>query len=233
VTSLLPHQRCAARMCGGRTARAHPRDATSTLTPHPLRSDLSDMANVNPPIPQQVAPNASLHPTHTTEKEEGRRRLHATNATAQEQSTPITVPGLVRPPVNRMPKLVKRDSAIASQVPLHPDANIDSIDVRRGCPMAREIFYQRQVDQAQGNPHIKCVGSCVTCGEPTGNYCDPCVNAGRTYVIPTGQILSGSPVCRQCEAFFHCYVCVGVVPPGPIGQPTAPIVNLTIPPAQQ
>ena len=130
-------------------------------------------------------------------------------------------------------QFVKRDPASASQVPLHPDADINSVDVRRGCPMAREIFYQRIVDQAQGNPHIKCVASCVTCGEPTGNYCDPCVNVGRTYVIPTGQILAGSPVCRQCEASFHCYVCVGVVPPGPIGQPTAPIVNIAVPPAQQ
>ena len=95
--------------------------------------------------------------------------------------------------------------------------------------MARDIFYQRRVDQAQGDPNIRCVGSCVTCGEPTGNYCDPCVNIGRTYEIPTGQVLAGSPICRQCEAFFHCYICMGVVPPGPIGQPTAPIVNLTIP----
>ena len=130
-------------------------------------------------------------------------------------------------------RLVKHDPAIASQVPLHPNANIDSIDVRRECPMAREIFYQRRVDQAQGDPHIKCVGSCVTCGEPTGNYCDPCVNIGRTYVIPTGQILAGSPICRQCEATFHCYVCVGVVPPGPVGQPAVPIVNLAVPQAQQ
>ena len=115
--------------------------------------------------------------------------------------------------------------AIASQVSMPLNANINSIDLRRECPMAREIFYQGLMNQAHNHPHIVCMGRCVSCGQPTGNFCDPCVNAGRTFVVPTGQILAGAPICSQCED-FHCYVCAGIVPPGPVGQPTAPIVTL-------
>jgi hypothetical protein len=105
------------------------------------------------------------------------------------------------------------------------NANINSINLRRACPLARELFYQGLMNQAHNHPHIVYMGRCVSCGQPTGNFCDPCVNAGRTFEVPAGQIMAGSPICGQCED-FHCYVCAGIVPPGPIGQPTAPIVTL-------
>ena len=57
------------------------------------------------------------------------------------------------------------------------NANIDSINVRRACPLARELFYLELMDQAHNYPHMVYMGGCVTCGQPTGNFCDPCVNA--------------------------------------------------------
>ena len=90
---------------------------------------------------------------------------------------------------------------------------------------SRALLPLELMDQAHNYPHMVYMGGCVTCGQPTGNFCDPCVNAGRTFEVPAGQIMAGSPICGPCED-FHCYVCAGIVPPGPIGQPTVPIVTL-------
>ena len=114
---------------------------------------------------------------------------------------------------------------IASQVPMPANANWHDIVVRRACPMAREIFYEWNMAQVDQNPELIVCGSCVTCGQPTGNYCDPCMFAGRTFVVPSGQVMSGTPVCTQCEGLY-CYVCVGLAPPGPVGQPTVPVVMI-------
>ena len=114
---------------------------------------------------------------------------------------------------------------MASQGPLPHNANPAAIAVRRACPLAREMFYLEMMDQVDNFPQLVFMGACVTCGQPTGNFCDPCVDAGRTFEVPAGQIMAGSPICGPCET-FHCYVCAGIVPPGPIGQPIAPIVTL-------
>ena len=108
---------------------------------------------------------------------------------------------------------------------MHPNANVSDMNVRRACPLARDIFYQGMMAQVDQFPELTFVSACVTCGQPTGNYCDPCVDAGYTFEVPSGQVMAGTPVCGPCET-FHCYVCVGLVPPGPIGQPTVPIVTL-------
>ena len=93
------------------------------------------------------------------------------------------------------------------------------------CPMAREMFYLEMSDQVDQFPQLSFVGACVTCRQPTGNFCDPCVEAGYTFEVPSGQVMAGSPICGPCET-FHCYVCAGLVPPGPVGQPTVPIMTL-------
>ena len=105
------------------------------------------------------------------------------------------------------------------------NANIHDMDVRRACPLAREIFYQWNMAQIDQVPELEFLGACVTCGQPTGNNCDPCMDAGYTYVVPSGQVMSGTPVCGPCEQFF-CYVCMGLAPPGQIGQPTVPVMTL-------
>ena len=91
--------------------------------------------------------------------------------------------------------------------------------------MAREIFHEWNMAQVDQHPELIVCGSCVTCGQPTGNYCDPCMFAGRTFVVPSGQVMSGPPVCTHCEGLY-CYVCVGLAPPGPVGQPTVPVVRI-------
>ena len=68
------------------------------------------------------------------------------------------------------------------------------------------------------HPHI---GMCVTCGEPTGNFCDPCVDAGYTFTVPSGQVMAGSPRCTVCDGPGGvCLVCTGEVPPLGVGAPT-------------
>ena len=78
-------------MCGGRMTRVHPHDTASTLTPRPLRSNPSDMANVNQPIPQQVAPSASVHPTHTLEEQGTRCGMEQIRTNeSMNSSTPLS-----------------------------------------------------------------------------------------------------------------------------------------------
>ena len=155
-------------------------------------------------------PAASTRRTTRTNKAWTRLRRHAQpHATPRQQNA----------------QHMENVPATASQGPMPPNANIDSINVRRACPLARELFYLELTDQAHNHPHMVYMGGCVTCGQPTGNFCDPCVSAGRTFEVPAGQIMAGSPICGPCED-FHCYVCAGIVPPGPIGQPTVPIVTL-------
>ena len=186
--------------------------------------------HTNPPIPQQVAANASLHlPHNALETHEmicplrtsARLNVHAKARSRPRHHAQRREP----PPSNEQPPHIN-DSAMASQGPLPPNANIASIALRRACPMARELLYLEMMDQANNFHHMVYMGACVTCGQPTGNFCDPCVNAGRTFEVPAGQIMAGSPICGSCEETFHCYVCVGIAPPGPIGQPTVPIVTL-------
>ena len=57
------------------------------------------------------------------------------------------------------------------------------------------------------------------------------VTAGRSFDVPSGLVLSGSPLCSTCEVEFHCYVCVGVVPPAIAGPPKVPLVTITVPSA--
>ena len=55
---------------------------------------------------------------------------------------------------------------------------------------------------------------CLTCGQGTGNWCDECQLAGRTFVFNFGggdQPLVGMPYCTVCEnAPFDCRACHGM-----------------------
>ena len=231
--SLLPIGRWShvRRPCGTST----PPRASTTMKPHSschaeTQTTMAHTQNANPPIPQQVAANASLHlPHNALETHEmicplrtsARLNVHAKARSRPRHHAQRREP----PPSNEQPPHIN-DSAMASQGPLPPNANIASIALRRACPMARELLYLEMMDQANNFHHMVYMGACVTCGQPTGNFCDPCVNAGRTFEVPAGQIMAGSPICGSCEETFHCYVCVGIAPPGPIGQPTVPIVTL-------
>ena len=106
------------------------------------------------------------------------------------------------------------------------------MDARRACPLARQIYYWQIMDEVEQDPGLVHMGPCASCGQATGNYCDSCVSAGHSFEVPSGLIMSGSPLCSSCEEDFHCYVCAGVVPPGLAGQPTVPLVTLaTVTPA--
>ena len=119
-----------------------------------------------------------------------------------------------------------QDVPIASQGPLPPNVDPTTMDARRACPLARQIFYWQMMDEVEQFPALVHMGPCASCGQATGNFCDSCVSAGHSFEVPSGLIMSGSPLCGPCEEDFHCYVCAGVVPPGLAGQPTVPIVTL-------
>lgn len=103
---------------------------------------------------------------------------------------------------------------------------------RRASPLARKIYYFKLLDEVEREPSLWHMGPCASCGQATGNYCDTCVTAGRSFEVPSGLIMSGTPLCSSCEDEFHCYVCVGVVLPGIAWPPTVPLVTLAaIPPA--
>ena len=116
--------------------------------------------------------------------------------------------------------------------PCHPMSGAFSMAARRASPLARKIYYFKLLDEVEREPSLWHMGPCASCGQATGNYCDTCVTAGRSFEVPSGLILSGTPLCSSCEDEFHCYVCVGVVPPGIAWPPTVPLVTLAaIPPA--
>ena len=124
------------------------------------------------------------------------------------------------------------DAPTASQGPLPLNVDPSSMAARRASPLARQIYYWRIMDEVEHEPGLVHMGPCASCGQATGNYCDSCVTAGHSFEVPSGLVMSGSPLCSSCEAEFHCYVCVGVVPPGLAGPPTVPLVTLTtVPPA--
>ena len=92
--------------------------------------------------------------------------------------------------------------------------------------MAREMFYLEMSDQVDQFPQLSFVGACVTYGQPTGNFCDPCVEAGYTFEVPSVGKLWPVPRSVGYVKPSICYVCAGLVPPGPVGQPTVPIMTL-------
>ena len=130
------------------------------------------------------------------------------------------------------PRFAPTDAPTASQGPLPLNADPSSMAARRASPLARKIYYFKLLDEVEREPSLWHMGPCASCGQATGNYCDTCVTAGRSFEVPSGLVMSGSPLCSSCEDEFHCYVCVGVVPPGIAGPPTVPLVTLAaIPPA--
>ena len=76
------------------------------------------------------------------------------------------------PPSNQTPNTWKMSLLLHAQVSMPLNANINSINLRRACPLARELFYQGLMNQAHNHPHIVYMGRCVSCGQPTGNFCD-------------------------------------------------------------
>ena len=124
-----------------------------------------------------------------------------------------------------------QDAPNASQGPVPSNVDPTSMAVRRSSPQARHSYYWRAMENFEREPGLVHLGSCVSCGQATGNYCDTCVAAGRSFDVPSGLTLSGSPLCSTCEVEFHCYVCVGVVPPAIAGPPNVPLVTITVPPA--
>ena len=130
------------------------------------------------------------------------------------------------------PCFAPTDAPTASQGPLPLNADPSSMAARRASPLARKIYYLKLFDEVEQEPCLVHMGPCASCGQATGNYCDTCVTAGRSFEVPSGLVMSGSPLCTSCEDEFHCYVCVGVVPPGIAGPPNVPFVTLAaIPPA--
>ena len=124
-----------------------------------------------------------------------------------------------------------QDAPNASQGPVPSSVDPSSMAARRASPQARHTYYWRALENFEREPGLVHMGSCVSCGQATGNYCDTCVDAGRSFDVPSGLVLSGSPLCSTCEVEFHCYVCVGVVPPAIAGPPKVPLVTITVPSA--
>ena len=71
---------------------------------------------------------------------------------------------------------------------------------------------------------------CLTCGEGTGNWCDPCEFAGRVWPhagLMTG-LMQGTPLCTDCERTHKpCRVCTGQIAPfvPPVGAAVDPVLT--------
>jgi hypothetical protein len=125
----------------------------------------------------------------------------------------------------QMTHFAQLDPPIPAQGPLPPNVDPSSMSARRACPLARQIYYWKIMDEVEQEPGLVHMGPCASCGQATGNYCESCVGAGHSFEVPSGLVMSGSPLCSSCERDFHCYVCAGVVPPGLAGPPTVPLVT--------
>ena len=51
------------------------------------------------------------------------------------------------------------------------------------------------------------ISGCQACGMNTGNWCDGCEVAGRTFRAYGGQLLAGRPLCTKCEEEERCRAC--------------------------
>ena len=228
------------RMCVVSMARLlispvpHSRCALWSLRRSKIPLDMAHFAHFDPPIPTQVAAIASAFPSASwggwaVWGGVPQRRFALLFAIALS----FFVVWALR--VSHVPDfslLCAHDAPTASQGPLPINVDPSSMAARRASPLARQIYYRAIMDEVEQEPCLVHMGPCVSCGQATGNYCGTCDTAGRSFEVPSGLVMSGSPLCSSCEAEFHCYVCVGVVPPGVAGLPTVPLVTLTVvPPA--
>jgi hypothetical protein len=66
-------------------------------------------------------------------------------------------------------------------------------------------------DPPKRNWHL--LGSCDVCAQHTGCFCDPCADAGVTFVSLHGVAMCGRPICSRCDAAGACIKCAtGAVP---------------------
>ena len=133
--------------------------------------------------------------------------------------------------------------------PAVPTYATPTLAERRAEPAARVAYYANIVAQYEslfvdaGVPfearpwHV--IAMCLGCGVSTGNWCDACEWAGRTYVAHWGQRLCGAPLCSllccvltlcallgstelslslgecavelRCMMFCHCLLCCQLI----------------------
>ena len=228
-----------APMCVGSMARLlispapHSRCALWSLRRSKIPLDMAHFAQLDPPIPTQVAAIASAFPSASW-------GVGCVGGVPQRRcallllsrSRFLSCGPFVFLTYLIFPCFAPTDAPIASQGPLPLNADPSSMAARRASPLARKIYYLKLLDEVEQEPWLMHMGPCASCGQATGNYCDTCVTAGRSFEVPSGLIMSGTPLCSSCEDEFHCYVCVGVVLPGIAWPPTVPLVTLAaIPPA--
>lgn len=228
------------RMCVVSMARLlispvpHSRCALWSLRRSKIPLDMAHFAQFDPPIPTQVAAIASAFPSASwggwaVWGGVPQRRFALL---LLSRSRFLSCGPFVFLTYLTFPCFAPTDAPTASQGPLPINVDPSSMAARRASPLARQIYYRAIMDEVEQEPCLVHMGPCVSCGQATGNYCGTCDTAGRSFEVPSGLVMSGSPLCSSCEAEFHCYVCVGVVPPGVAGLPTVPLVTLTVvPPA--